>query len=175
MLIVSLFLNNAITMPRPTAASATATVITNMAKTWPSRDWNRSPKATRFRFAVEEERKRARKRAEFDAKFGEYLDRVHRVGRIAFHKMRKAASPDEKHELIAELARQFDVTDAAIVECARQYRKPFLAKVARRRAARIWRLHGEGLHDRDIADHNLVRVHITTVRNVLGKRKRKRR
>ncbi len=45
--------------------------------------------------AVEEERKRARKRAEFDAKFGEYLDRVHRVGRIAFHKMRKAASPDE--------------------------------------------------------------------------------
>ncbi len=109
------------------------------------------------------------------ARIQEYLDRVHRVGRIAFHKMRKAAAPDEKRELIAELARQFDVTDAAIEECARQYRKPFLAKVARRRAARIWRLRGEGLHDRDIADHPLVRVHITTVRNVLGKRKRKRR
>ena len=123
--------------------------------------------------AVEEERKRERGREVLRARVRERLDRVERAGRIAFHRMRKAASPDEKHELICETAWQFDLSEAAVEERAKRYRKPFMAKVAKRRAARIWRLHGEGLHDRDIADHPLVRVSITTVRTVLGKRKRR--
>ncbi len=125
--------------------------------------------------AVEEERKREREREVFEARMRERLDCAERAGRIAFHRMRKSASPDEKHELIAETARQFDLLEAAVEELAKQYRKPFLAKVAKRRAARIWRLHYEGLHDRDIADHPLVKLSIGMVRRVLGKEKKKRR
>src|SRR5207248_5242140 len=47
MFIVSLFLNMAITIPRPTAASAAATVITKMAKTWPRSEERRVGKECR--------------------------------------------------------------------------------------------------------------------------------
>ena len=125
--------------------------------------------------AVEEERKRAREREILLARMRERLDRVERAGRIAFHRMRKAATADEKHELIAEIAQQFELSDAAVEDSAKRYRKPFLARVAKRRAARIWRLRCEGFRDRDIADHPLVKVSISTVKDVLGKRKRQRR
>ena len=125
--------------------------------------------------AVEEERKRERERKALDAIMQERFDRVDRAGRIAFHRLRKAASTDEKHELISETARQFDLSEAAVEGSAKRYRKPFLAKVRKRQAARIWRLRNEGLHDREIANHPLVKVSISTVKNVLGKRKRQRR
>ncbi len=125
--------------------------------------------------AVEEERKRARERELLLARMRERLDRVERAGRIAFHRVRKAATADEKHELISKIARQFELSEVTVEGSAKRYRKPFLAKVAKRRAMRIWRLHCEGLRDREIANHPLVKVHISMVRRVLGKQKRQRR
>ncbi len=125
--------------------------------------------------AVEEEQKRERERKIIHARIGERLDLVERAGRVAFHRMRKAASPDEKHELLSETARQFDLSEAAVEDWAKRYRRPFLAKVAKRRAARIWRLRCEGLRDREIADHPSVRRSIGTVKNVLVKQQRERR
>ncbi len=125
--------------------------------------------------AVEEERRRAWEKEILHARIQERLDRVERAGCIAFHRMRKAASPDENHELLSETARQFALSEACVEDSAKRYRKPFLAKVATRRAARIWRLRGEGLRDREIADHPLVKLSIGMVRRVLGKQKRERR
>ena len=125
--------------------------------------------------AVEEEKKRERERKIIHARIGERLDLVERAGRVAFHRMRKAASPDEKHELLSETARQFDLSEAAVEDWAKRYRRPFLGKVAKRRDARIWRLRCEGLRDREIADHPWVRVTTQTVKNILVKQQRERR
>lgn len=125
--------------------------------------------------AVEEERRREWEREIIHARIRERLDLVERAGRIAFHRARKAASPDEKHELISETARQFGLSEAAVEDWAKRYRRPFLAKVAKRRAARIWRLRCEGLTNREIADHPSVRRNIGTVKNVLVKQQRERR
>lgn len=122
--------------------------------------------------AVEEEQKREREREILHARIAERLDRVERAGRIAFHRMRKAASPDEKHEILSETARQFDLSEVAVEDWAKRYRRPFLANVAKRRAARIWRLRCEGLRDREIADHPWVRLNIGSVKNILVKQKR---
>ncbi len=125
--------------------------------------------------AVEEERRREWEREVLHARVRERLDRVERAGRVAFHRMRKAASPDEKHELLSETARQFDLSEAAVEDWAKRYRRPFLGKVAKRKAARIWRLRCEGFCNREIADHPWVRLNIGSVKNILVKQQRERR
>lgn len=123
---------------------------------------------------VEAEQKRERERAAREAAYNARLDRLERAGRVAFHRARKADTPEEKSEILAAIARQFDLTGDAVDLARIQYGKVFLARAQERRNARIWRLHCDGLHDPDIAAHPFVRVSITTVKKVLGKNRRGR-
>ncbi len=123
---------------------------------------------------VEAEQKRERERAAREAAYNARLDRLERAGRIAFHRARKAGTPEEDWEILAAIGRQFDLKADAVDLARQQYGKIFLARARERRNTRILRLHVEGLHDREIANHPLVKVSITTVRRLLGKNRRGR-
>ena len=123
---------------------------------------------------VEAEEKRERERAAREAKYNARLDRLQRAGRVAFHRTRKASTPEEKWEILRAIGCQFDLKADAIDLALIQYGKTFLARVRERRNARIMRMQVEGLHDREIANHPLVKVSITTVKRLLGKNKRGR-
>jgi len=123
---------------------------------------------------VEAEQKRERERAAREAAYNGRLDRLERAGRIAFHRARKAGTPEEDWEILAAIGRQFDLRADAVDLARQQYGKIFLARARERRNTRILRLHVEGLHDREIANHPLVKVSITTVKRLLGKNKRGR-
>ena len=123
---------------------------------------------------VEAEQKRERESAAREAAYNVRLDRLQRAGRVAFHRTRKASTPEEKWEILGAIGCQFDLKAEAIDLALIQYGKTFLARLRERRNARIRRMHVEGLHDREIANHPLVKVSITTVKKLLGKNKRGR-
>ena len=121
--------------------------------------------------AVEKQRKRERKQAERRARFDERMARYKQAGRIGYHRIRKATSPDHREQIVAMLMDRYRLERAAVDLGIKEHGKAFRSLLSKRRQREIFRLKTEGLSKPEIVDR--LKVSIGLIDSVLRGPKKK--